>query len=525
MDAHRKIPPLCQQSAAQIVAGVTAGQFSVTEVIDQYAQRIEAVNPQVNALAVPMLDQARETAQALDAAGASAETSLLHGVPFTVKECFFVEGAPSTIGLTNQRKISQHDSPHVARMRAAGAIPLGLTNVPQLMIVHETDNPVYGLTKNPWDLQHGVGGSSGGEAAIIAAGGSPLGLGSDLGGSIRLPSHFCGVHGLKPTNRRLARAGAFANLRGMQGLEYQTGPMARHVEDLELALRVISSAQYGWRHGDVTPMPIGSSADVDLTKLRIGYWDYDGYFSAAPAIRRVVRESVSALKECGAQLIELRPPKIAEALQHYFAMISADGGADFRELLRGSKKDPEVARVVGLAKTPRWIRPLLAAILRMKGEKKLAELFVAAGPRSASSLWRATAAAGDYVAEIQDTWDAEQIDAVITPPHALPAFLHGMAVELLPSASYALLFNLLGVPCGTVACSRVSDDELSDRTDLADPVDRSAQKVELASSGMPVGLQVAGRPWREDQVLAIMAKIEDHFRERDDYPDVTRLPI
>src|SRR5690606_34558655 len=129
---------------------------------------------------------------------------------------------------------------------------------------------------------------------------SPLGLGSDLGGSIRLPAHFCGIHGIKPTNRRLARAGVFANLRGMQGVEYQPGPLARHVEDLELALQILASSSHGWSHGDVGRAPLAPSSSVDFTQLRIGYWEDDGYFCAAPAIRRVVRESVAALREAGA---------------------------------------------------------------------------------------------------------------------------------------------------------------------------------------------------------------------------------
>ncbi|UUO05509.1 amidase [Blastopirellula sp. J2-11] len=525
MDAPLHSPLLWRKSATQIAAGVVAGDFSVTEVVEQHAQRIEKVNPQINAIVYSLLDAARKTAQAFDNARRPSEPGLLHGVPITIKECYYVQGAPATIGLTHKQSISQQDGPHVQQLRSAGAIPLGVTNVPQLMILHETDNPVYGRTNNPWSLEHGVGGSSGGEAAIIAAGGSPLGLGSDLGGSIRLPAHFCGVHGIKPTNRRLARVGAFANLRGMQGVEYQTGPLARHVEDLELALRVLSSPEYGWRNGDVGRAALAPSSEVDFTQLRIGYWEDDGYFQAAPAIRRVVRESVTALRECGAEVIELPPPNVPAALQHYFAMVSADGGNDFRQLLKGSKQDAEVARIVRLAKTPRWIRPLMAAMLRMRGEKKLADLFVAAGPRSSKSLWKATAASLEFVASIQQSWDDANIDAVITPPHALPAFLHGMAVELLPSASYALLFNLLGVPCGVVTCSQVGDNELSDRTDLSDPVERSAQRVEFASRGLPVGLQVAARPWREDQLLAIMSKVESYFRDRADYPDVSRLPI
>ncbi|MFI4877145.1 MAG: amidase [Blastopirellula sp. JB062] len=526
MDATPHAAPLWQRSATQLASGAAAGDFSITEVIDQFAQRIEQVNPQINAVVYSLLNSARETAQRLDQAGRPHCPGLLYGVPITIKECFYVQGVPATIGLTrHQQSLASHDGDLVRRLREAGAIPLGVTNVPQLMLLHETDNPVYGRTNNPWQLDHGVGGSSGGEAAIIAAGGSPLGLGSDLGGSIRLPAHFCGIHGLKPTNRRIARTGAFANLRGMQGVEYQAGPLARHVEDLELAMRVLTNAPYRWHGGDGACRQFGNCEETDLAQLRIGYWEDDGYFRAAPAIRRVVRQSVAALQASGAQLIALQPPDVPSALRHYFTLVSADGGADFRQLLQGSRKAPEVARLVRLAQTPRWLRPLLAALMRMRGERKLADLFAAAGPRSAQSLWQATAAAQQFVSEIFQTWDDAQLDAVITPPHALPAFLHGAAVDLMPTASHAFLFNLLGVPCGAVACSRVADDELSDRTELSDPVERSARRVELASTGMPIGVQVAARPWREDHVLAIMSRLEKHFRNSDDYPHLARLPL
>ena len=132
--------------------------------------------------------------------------------------------------------------PLVARLRSAGAIVVGKTNVPQLMLLYETDNPVYGRTNNPWDAHRGCGGSSGGEAAIIAAGGVPLGLATDLGGSIRQPAHVCGIHGLKPSGGRLTCVGSASAFVGFDAMPIQPGPMARHVEDLALAMRVLTRA-------------------------------------------------------------------------------------------------------------------------------------------------------------------------------------------------------------------------------------------------------------------------------------------
>ncbi len=191
-------------SAAQIARRVARREVSALEVVQAHIARIEAVNGRLNAVVVPRFDEARTEAAAADDRLARGEPiGPLHGVPITVKECFHLAGTPASIGLARrQHELSADDGLLVARLRKAGAIVLGKTNLPQLMIWHESDNPVYGRTNNPWDLGRTPGGSTGGEAAIIAARGSPLGLGNDLGGSIRVPCHFCGIHGFKPTSLR-----------------------------------------------------------------------------------------------------------------------------------------------------------------------------------------------------------------------------------------------------------------------------------------------------------------------------------
>ena len=195
--------------AAELARRIAAGELTSEEVVAAHIARIEAVDGQLNAVVTRTFDAAVSQSRQADAALARGERcGPLHGVPFTLKDCFDVAGLDSTIGLTHHvGQPAKESGPLVTRLLGAGAILLGKTNVPQLMVMHETDNPVFGRTNNPWNLERGPGGSSGGEAAVVAAGGSPLGLGTDLGGSIRQPAHACGICGFKPTNGRLSTRG------------------------------------------------------------------------------------------------------------------------------------------------------------------------------------------------------------------------------------------------------------------------------------------------------------------------------
>jgi len=234
---------LTSLGAAELVAELRSGGISATAAVEAHIARIEGFEPALNAIVVRRFDRARAEAAAADAAAGSGEPlGPLHGLPITLKEQFLLEGTPTTFGFEWRRMhVAGHTGPVVSALRAAGAIVLGKTNVSQTLGFHEADNPVYGITRNPWDVSRTPGGSSGGEAAIIAAGGSPLGLGGDLGGSIRIPAHFTGVAALKPTSGRLPPDDTPSDIATVpRQLPAQPGPMARDVGDLHLAMSIMT---------------------------------------------------------------------------------------------------------------------------------------------------------------------------------------------------------------------------------------------------------------------------------------------
>jgi fatty acid amide hydrolase len=513
--------------AADLARRIAAGELSSREAVEAFAKRIAAVNGRINAIVVSRLDEARREAEAADSArAAGGPLGPLLGVPITVKECFHLAGTPATIGLSARaRELAEADGWPVARLRQAGAIVLGKTNVPQLMLNHETDNPHYGRTNNPWDIGRTPGGSTGGEAALIAAGGSPLGLGSDLGGSIRIPAHFCGIHGLKPTSHRLPKSGSSSSMRGLGTIDFQFGPLARRVEDLSLAMRVLAEAPPPAAGPEVPPLGWNDPGEIDVSRLRFGYWTDDGWFAAAPAAARAVEEAAQALRERGGHVERFDPPDAREGMRLYFALMSADGTADMRRLVRGSKVDWRNRRLMLYGLIPRFLRPLVSSVLHMCGQRRLGEFSACTGALSADQFWQATFRRTHYVRAFVAAMADRRLDAFLCPPHALPALRHGQGIDLLQAASYAMLPNLLGLPAGVVAATRVRPGEESNRSPGRDLVELAAQRVEKGSAGLPIGVQVCALPWREDVVLAAMGALEEHFAAQPDYPARTEPPI
>lgn len=231
-------------SAVVLAERIRAGLLSPAEVVEAYIARIQAVNPSLNAVVTPTFDEVRRAAQlAADAITRGAALGPLHGVSFTAKDSLDVAGVRSTTGLIAcADHYPNSDAAVVARLRAAGAILLGKTNTPDNCWNQETVNLIFGRTNNPWNLARSVGGSTGGEAAIIAAGGSSLGIGTDIAGSIRLPAHFTGIVGLRPTSATLPEAGNWPLAHGQLADLEAIGPMARRVEDVALAFDVLRGA-------------------------------------------------------------------------------------------------------------------------------------------------------------------------------------------------------------------------------------------------------------------------------------------
>ncbi len=263
---------LYYKPAHELAALIRAGDVSSTEVVQAHLDRINEVNTTLNAIVQLTAEKAlEEAAQADKQRSDGAELGPLHGVPFTVKDNIPVAGVIMTNGTLGLKDfIPDEDATVVRRLKQAGGIVLGKTNLPEIGMAGESDNLVYGRTNNPYDLTCSPGGSSGGESAIIAAGGSPLGIGTDIGGSIRYPAHCCGIAGIKPTMGRIPWHAPY----GFTDELRQSGPMARTVADLILSLPLMSGAH--WRDPSAPPVPLGNPDDIDLGSLRIAVYTDNG---------------------------------------------------------------------------------------------------------------------------------------------------------------------------------------------------------------------------------------------------------
>ncbi len=516
---------LQDMSAGEIVRRIAARDLPAAEAAEYFIARLESINPKLNAVTVNLYESARKKAAEVDQRLSRGEKlGPLAGLPVTIKECFDLAGTASTYGLPSRRnEIETTNDPHVAALLAAGAIPIAKTNLPQLMIFAESDNPLYGRTNNPWDLERSCGGSSGGEAAVIAAGASPLGLGNDIGGSLRIPAAFCGIASIKPTAGRTPDHCNHGLPIGQQAIAAQAGPMARYVADLAMGLRVLDRG----RDPFADPGPeLGDPATVDLSRLRFAAFTDDGEFPVAPAVRRAVAEATQTLTAAGAKLVPWKHPSLSRVNDLFFACLSADKAKAFRRLLHGNQIDRRIRPLLLMARLPAWLRPLLSPALEAIGQRRAAATMRRFASGSVDNYWQTVEAIGNFRLELLRSLEQAEggaIDFVVCPGYAVPAVRHG-ATEMMPVAgSYAPLANVSGLPAGIVPVTRVRQGEESDRPASRDPVDQVARETERGSAGLPIAVQVIARPWRDHIVLAALAAIEAAARKQPDYP--TRPPL
>ena len=442
-------------SVGALARGIRLKRFSALEVVDAYLRRIDAVNPKLNALVFRATDEAREAARAADRALAQGKRlGPLHGVPVSVKDSFDVAGMVSTAGTTGwAKRIPASDATVVARLRAAGCIILGKTNTPEFTMSDETDNLVYGRTNNPYDLSRTPGGSSGGPVALIASGGTAFDLGSDTGNSIRMPAHFAGVAGIKPTEGRVPKTGHAISFVGHIGSWTQVGPLARYVDDLILILPIISGPDGTDPY--IVPAPLQSPGKTVIRQLRVAFHANNGIIAPTAETQSAVRAAAQVLRARGAQVEERVPPALSEFGDLWQRVAFADGAA--------------------------WLKRLLQA---------------AGTPGNGSMPWLANVrsvppAEVTRAIEQMDRWRSRMldfmrnVDVILCPVHPTPAVRHGgsSTPEFELGDSYSTAYNITGWPGAAV---------------------RAATSPE----GLPIAVQILGRPWREDVVLAVAKVIE-----------------
>ena len=446
---------LIYSSAADLAKAIRDKKVSSAEVIDAHIKRVEEINPKLNCVAQLSGEKARVEAREADAAQARGELKgPLHGVPMTTKDSIAIAGMISTAGTLGRKSyVAQEDATAIARLRGAGAIMLANTNVPELCLAGETDNLIYGRSSNPYDLSRTPGGSSGGEAAMIAAGGSPAGLGSDLGGSIRWPVHCCGIAGLQPTVGRVPRTGHWPPLAGSLDGLFEIGPLARYVEDLELVLGVISGPN--WVDPHIVPMPLGDPGKVDIKSLRVAVFTDNGVRPPSQDTASVIMSAAKALSDAGATVEEARPEGVENTYDIFMTLVDADAGTSIRHLLDE----------VGTTET----HELLGGFIRAENPLSAFEFSSLLGrlDEHRSTMLRFM----------------ENHDVIICPVNSDPAMRHGTSHETFSGFTYTSMFNLTGWPASVVRGGTSSD-------------------------GLPIGVQAAAAPWREDVALAVAKHLE-----------------
>ena len=446
---------LVYRPAKALAEAIRDREVSSLEVVTACISRIEAVNSRINAVVQKTFEDAIDQAQrADDALIRGVVRGPLHGVPMTIKDSLDTAGVITTAGTKGRASyIPDKDATVVARLRAAGAILLGKTNTPELTASGITDNYVYGRTSNPYDPTRTSGGSSGGAAAIIATGGTPFDIGSDTGGSIRLPAHYCGIAGIKPTAGRVPRTGHILSFDiGLTGLLTHIGPLARYVEDLVVLLPIISGVD--WYDPAVAPVTLGNPTDVPLTQLRVAYYSDNGIKTPTRDTEQATKQAVEVLSAGGITLVEDRPPDIERGGTLVGRLMLADGGEAIRKVLRVSGTDP-----AEMHPSIRWTQSdqLLPTL-------ELTDLI---------AKWN--------IYRSHMLTFMESYDAIVCPASSSPATKHEAAEG--PDLSYTSPYNLTGWPSVVV-------------------------RGGTSSEGLPIGVQVIASPWREDIAFAIAQQIE-----------------
>lgn len=436
---------ILRRSLREITDLIRRRTVSPVEVVEAHLDRISRLNPALNAivtLAPDVLEQARRAEDALVRGEAGG---VLHGVPITIKDTIETAGIRTTSGsVIRSGHVPSIDAPAVARLKAAGAIVLGKTNAAEMAMDYNADNPVFGRTNHLLDPQLTPGGSSGGEAVAIATGMSPGGLGSDLAGSVRIPAHFCGIAGLKPTTGRVPGEGQFPPSTGPYSLGAVVGPMARNVNDLRLLLDALS----------------GPRMNAKFSGLRVGFYTDDGVAPVTAETARAVEMAAQVLSEEGFEVTDQRPPHVERGNELWLKLFSRASVVQLRRVYAG-REDEGGSFVSWRLRTADDVPPptLDEYIANWMERDRLRE-------------------------ELLEWMQATPI--IIAPVGSTPAFAHdtlkvavaGSTFGTFRAFSYAQTFNVFDLPVVTV------------------PVAKS-------NEGLPIGVQIAGPPFAEEMVLSV----------------------
>jgi fatty acid amide hydrolase len=440
----------------------------------------------------------------------NSEPRILEGIPISVKEELEQKGYDATCGLAVRcYKPMKKTGLLLSLLCDEGAIPYVRTNVPQMLLLPESVNSIWGRTTNPWSHNRTSGGSSGGEAALLAAGGSILGIGTDIGGSLRNPAAFCGIYSFKPTPQRLTLEGmsepCYDSENGTMQIRAVAGPMALCTEDLEMIMKAwTNNKKMSIEDPTVPYLPW---KQVDKKQLRIGYYVDDGYFTASKGCQNAVRNAVESLKQkTNHVLVEWNPPVVKECVGIYYSIMSADNCVNLLKGLEGEELLSIYTSLVRMTKVPRFLQRILSWLLQKFGQERAGQMLEWCRGRTVDELMKVHIEQTKVVKIWIDKMKEDNIDCIICPGTALPAFTHNSSADLTMSLSYNFIFNVLHFPVGTVPITTVNkeEDEEGYVDNINDMFTAKAKEVCKNSIDCPVAVQVIGLPYNDEIVISLM---------------------
>lgn len=461
-------------SATRLARAIREGETTSVAVVRAHAMHIERHDPSLNAIVESRLTAALREAEEADAKRARGETlGPLHGVPCTIKESFAVTGMPLTAGLVSRIGTrSDHDAVAVTRLRAAGAIVMGVTNISELLMWMESDNRVYGRCNNPYDLGRTVGGSSGGEGASVGAGFVPFGLGADIGGSIRLPAFMNGVFGHKPTGGLIPNAGQWP-LPGPDAMRFVTsGPLARRAEDLWPLVRVLAGPTDA--SPEVLPIALGDPAKVSIEGLAVLHVADNGLSRVDPSLVRAQDRAADALAKRGARIERAKIPGLSKSVLYWATLLSETGGEDFGRMLGGGDRRVRVVRELAKLAMGRSAHTLPA--LALAAIENIPKML----PGDSKKMVREASA---FRRELEDRIGD---GVMLYPTYTLPAPHHGVALRHPIDWAYTALINVMELPS-------------------------TAVPLGLDEHGVPLGCQVIANNAQDHRSVAVALELERAF--------------
>lgn len=476
------MPEILELSALELAAAIRRRQLTSRAIVEAHASRLRQLEPRINAVVGERFEQAVGEATAVDQriakaalrGGEDLDSSPLLGVPFTVVESIAVAGMPNSAGVAARGDYRPRQSATVvARLIDSGAIPLAVTNTSELALWIETDNPLYGRTSNPYDPSRTAGGSSGGEAAAIGAGGSPFGVGADIGGSIRLPALFCGVFGHKPSSGLVPNTGIWPPIRREGARLLGVGPLTRRAGDLMPLLHLIAGPD--GKDMSVASMKLGDPATVSLDGLQVTTIDDGSSLPISRDLRDARERAVGALVAAGATRRRVSLPSWRRAILPYLAVLQDALGTDTSSLLAGAGERSH--RLRDLVRDPRSHTPPTWITL---GLERISGLVAGEGSARRQQLLESAQALTDGLRE------AIGDGVLVHPAHPTPAPRHNRTLARPWLMAPTALFDLAGVPVTEVPLG-------------------------LGESGLPVGVQVAARSGADHIAIAIALELEAVF--------------